>query len=881
MNSLTRFLNKLAILFGRDRFRGELDEEMAFHRQQAEREFIAGGMTAEQARYAAARRFGNATQLRERCHELVGFRAETIVQDIRFALRQMFKNPGYAVLAILILALGMGVSVAIFGFVDAALLQPLPYADSNRLVAVDERAVAFPRSNLSYQDWLDWKRMNKSLSSLEVYTSEGYLLRTSSGSEPVPAARVSDGFFSTLGVRAMLGRTFLPGEDQPGRAKIVMLSYGTWMKRFGSRKDIVGQTVSLSGDIWTVVGVLPREFAFAPRGAAEFWTPLGDLSDCEKRRSCHNLDGLGRLRDGVTMEQSLADFTAIAKQLEKLYPGSNRDQGASVMPLSELIIGSMRPVLLLLLGGAGLLLLIACVNVASLLLVRSESRKREIAVRGALGATPARLTRQFVTEGLLLAVSGCIGALLIAIWLMSLLTHMIPQAIARGIPFLGLVGFNAHTAEFAALIALLSGLLLSVTPTLRLSFQPIRDGLADGGRGAAGRLWRRMGANLVVVEIAVAVVLLVGAGLLGQSFYRLLHVEIGFEPDHLATVQIMAPQNVYPKDEQMLALFREIVRRVSALPGVQSVGITSDLPVNCNCDTDWIRIEGKPFHGEHNEVDERDVSPAYLATLKARLLQGRMMTEDDIAGKTRVMLVNQTLARKYFPGEDPIGKRIGDGDLSPKSMREIVGVIEDVREGAQDGEVWPAEYQALYQGPGNFVSLVARTSQDEATLLPVLVSTLHQIDPQMGVYGEATMTQTLTSTQTALLHRFSAWVVCGFAAIALVLGVVGLYGVVAYSVSQRTREIGVRMALGAQRGTVYKMVMRQATWLVTIGLAIGLAASLGTSIAMRSLLFGVQAWDGLTLAAVAVVLGAAAMAASFVPAHRAASVNPTEALRAE
>jgi macrolide transport system ATP-binding/permease protein len=881
MNSFLRFFRKLAILLGRGRYRGELDEEMAFHREQKEKELIAGGMTREAARFAAARQFGNAMQLKERSHAVVGFRAETVMQDLKFALRQMIKNPSYAVLAVLILALGMGVSVAIFGFVDAALLEPLPYTSPRTLVAVDERAVVFPRSNLSYPDYLDWKRMNKSLSALDVYTSMGYLLSTPSGTEPVQGTRVSDGFFSTLGVRPVLGRVFLPGEDQAGRAKIVMLSYGSWLKRFGARRDIVGQSVNLSGDNWTIVGVLPREFAFAPRGDSEFWTPILDPSGCEKRRSCHDLDGIGRLRDGVTMEAALADLSGIAKQLEKQYPDSNRDQGASVEPLSELIVGDVRPVLVLLLCGAGLLLLIACVNVASLLLVRSESRKREIAVRGALGATPARLARQFVTEGLLLAVSGCLVGVLVAGWIMSVLTRMVPKAMSDGLPFLHTVGLNAHTAEFAAAVALLAALLLAATPTLRLSFQPIRDGLGEGGRTAAGRLWQRMGANLVVVELAVAVVLLVGAGLLGQSFYRLLHVEVGFEPDHVATVQIIAPTNIYPKDEQQVTLYREILRRVAALPGVQSVGLTSVLPVSCNCNTDWIRVVGKPYHGEHNEVDERDVTPAYLATMKARLIRGRMLSEADDLGKPLVIVINQTFANKYFPGEDPIGQVIGGGDLDPKSLRHVVGVVADMREAGLDQEVWPVEYESMYQGPDNFVILAARTAQDEASLLPVLVSTLHQVDPNLGVYGEQTMNQTINGTQSALLHRFSTWLVGGFAAMALVLGVVGLYGVIAYSVSQRTREIGVRMALGAQRSAVYKMVMRQAFWLTVTGLAIGLAGSVGTSLLMRSMLFNVKAWDVPTLACVALVLGLAAMAASFLPAHRAASVNPTEALRAE
>jgi predicted permease len=346
-------------------------------------------------------------------------------------------------------------------------------------------------------------------------------------------------------------------------------------------------------------------------------------------------------------------------------------------------------------------------------------------------------------------------------------------------------------------------------------------------------------------------------------------------------VQVIAPPNIYQKDEQQVVLVREINRRLGAVPGVQSVGITSMLPVQCNCNTDWIRVVGKPYHGEHNEVTERDVTPQYLPTLKARLVRGRLLNEDDDATKSQKIVINEAFARKYFPGEDPIGKKIGNGALEPKSMREIVGVIADVRESGLSDDVWPAEYESMYSSPGTFFSVVARTAQDEKAMLPSMVKTLHEIDPQLGVYGEITMTDQIESTQAALLHRFASWLVGGFAAIALVLGVVGLYGVVAYSVSQRTREIGVRMALGAQRKAVYGMVMRQAGWLTGIGVAIGLVCAVGASVLMRKLLFGVAAWDLPTLAGVAIVLGAASLAASFLPARRAASVNPTDALRAE
>ncbi len=881
MNLLSRFIKKLSILFQRDRFRSELDEEMEFHRAQAAKEFEAGGMSAEGARLAALRQFGNATRLREKSHEAVGFRIETVLQDLRFALRQLRRSPGFSVTAIFILALGMGISVAIFGFVDAALVEPLPYVHPDRLMSVDEASAVFPRSNLSYDDYQDWKRINKSFSTLDVYTGMGYLLQTPSGTVPIPARRVSDGFFSTLGVKMMLGRGFLPGEDQPGKPKIVILTYGTWMKRFGGRSDIVGQAVNLSGNNYTIVGVLPREFNFAPARDSEFWAPLLGPNGCEKARGCHNLDGVGRLRDGVTQQAAIEEMKAIAAQLEKQFPGTNHGQTASVIPLSELIVGTVRPVLLTLLSGAALLLLIASVNVASLLLVRSESRRREIAVRGALGATPVRLARQFVTEGLLLASAGSLAGTLVAVWLMKLLVHLVPKNMVTRMPFIGDVGMNGHTVQFACVIAVFCSLLLAAMPILRLSFQDIREGLGEGGRSAAGRLWHRLGANLVVVELAVAVVLLAGAGLLGKSFYRLLHVDNGFDTTHLATVQVMAMGSHYAKDEQEFALFREVERRLSALPGVESVGITTDLPVQCNCNTDWIRIVGKPFHGEHNEVDERDVNPDYFATLKAKLIRGRVFTADDDATHPQVTVINEALARKYFPGEDPIGKMIGNGDLSDKSMRQVVGVIGNMREGALDDEVWPAEYFSIYHGPDSVFTVAVRTTQDEKAVLPGLVSTLRGIDPTLGVYGEMTMTQQIEMSQTSMLHQFSTWLVGGFAAMALVLGVVGLYGVVAYSVSQRTREIGVRMALGAQRGAVYKMVMRQAGWLTLTGLAIGLVCSVGTSLLMRKMLFGVEAWDVPTLAGVAALLGVCAMAASFLPAYRAASVNPTEALRAE
>ena len=803
------------------------------------------------------------------------------LQDLRYALRQLRKSPGFAGTAILVLAMGVCASVSIFAFVDAALIKPLPYPNPNRLVLVTESVPMIPVANLSYPDYLDWKKLNQVFSSLEVYGWTGHLLRTPAGTEPVTGLRVSDGFFHALGVAPVLGRDFYPGEDLPSAPKTVILSYSTWQKRFGGRKDAVGEAVSLSGVPYTIVGVLPQDFQFAPGGNEEFWTTLHASDSCALRRSCHNFVGIARLKDGVSVEMALANMKAIAGQLELQYPKDNRGQGATVLPLSEFIVKDIRPILLALLGGAGLLLVIACVNVSSLLLVRSESRRREIAVRGALGATRGRLIRQFITEGLVLITAGSVLGLAAAVGMMQVLTRLISKQMMDGMPYLSGLRMNSHVLAFAAAISVFAAVLLSLPPIVRLPLTKLREGLTEGGRGYAGTLWRRFGMNLVVVELAIAVVLLVGAGLLGKSLYRLLHVEIGFQPDHLATVQISLSDTTYPKDEQVAAVERQIISRVSSLPGVESAGVSSVLPVSFNGNTDWIRIVGRPYNGEHNEVNERDVSPLFFSTLHARLLRGRYFTDTDGMSKLGVVMINQTLANKYFPGEDPIGKRIGDTELTPKSIKEIVGVVEDVKDGSLDSEIWPAVYYAFGQETDTYFSLVARTSQDEASLLPALVAAVHEVDPGIGAIDETTMTAKINDSPSAYLHRSAAWLVGGFASLALLLGVVGLYGVIAYSVSQRTREIGVRMALGAQRSSVYQLILKEAGWLVGMGIVAGLLCSIAAATLIRGLLFGVRSWDAATLVAVSAVLGISAMLASYIPARRAAKVDPMVALRYE
>lgn len=869
-------------MFRRKRSADDFAEEIKAHLELEADDLEQEGFTHDEARRRARVEFGNVQTAHERFYLKSRVKwFDNLLRDVKFAFRQCVRNPGFAVTAILVLALGIGASLAIFSFVDAALLEPLPYANPSRLMSVNESSAEFPRWPLSYSDFADWERLNKSFGSLAVYSGTSYLLQTPSGTEPIQTERISSRFFETLGVRPMLGRDFYPGENRPDGPNVLLLSYSTWLHRFGAKREIVGHAIDLDNTAYTVIGVLPRSFTFAPSANAEFWVPINHLSTHEKVRAFYNFWGLGRLRDGVSAKTAQAEMTAIAKQLQQQYGIHGFDLSASVVPLSEVIIGNVRPILLMLLTGAMLLLLIACINVASLMLVRSESRRHEVAIRGALGATRSRLLSQFVTEALLFAAGGSLAGMIIAAGLIRLLARVVPKDMAANMPFLGEAGFNAHTLGFTFAIALAAALLLAATPALRLSSQDIRSGLADGNRSADSRLWQKLGANLVVVELAVAVVLLAGAGLMGKSLYRLLHVSLGFDPDHLATVQVMVPGNAYPSDEQLAGLYQEVIRRVSALPGVAALGMTSLLPVQCNCATDRIHFPGRSDNGEHNEVDERHISPGYLPALKAALVHGRFFTAADDASHPGVAVINQSLAQKYFPREDPIGQQIANDEGGRPSVWEIVGVIDDVREGPLDAAVEPAEYFPILQTRDHGFTLVVRTSQDAATLLPLLVARLHQINPDLGLSDEATMTQQINATQAALLHSFCAWLVGGFAAIALVLGIVGLYGVIAYSVSRRAREIGVRMALGAQRSAVYKLIMRQAVWLTAAGLAIGLIASIGTSTLMRKLLFGVEAWDAMTLISVALILALASIAASFLPARRAASVNPTDALRAE
>jgi len=876
------FRQRFRSLFSRARVEQELDEELQYHLSREIEEYAAAGMSPADARRAALRAIAGLEQRREECRDMRGLNLiDNLRKDLGFAIRQLQKNPGFTCTAIFVLALGMCASLAIFSFVDAALIKPLPYRETARLVAVFETNAMFPFSNLSYPDYLDWKRRNRVFRSLDIYQPRGFRMDTPAGAQPARGARVSDGFFRTLGVAPVLGRDFYPGEDQPSAPRTTLLSYAAWQQMYGGKRDVLGRAVTLDSDAYIIVGVLPREFHFAPVGRREFWIPFRASGSCDLRRSCHGIYGVARLQDGISLPAARANVKAIASQLEKEYPGSNRDQGGNLALLSESIVGDIRPILIVLISGAVLLLLIAAVNVAGLLLVRSDSRQREIAVRTALGASSARLVGQFATEALVLATAGGALGLALTSWAIQLLQRLISDDFLARLPFLEGLGLNGRVVAAGIAIAAMAAVLFSLPPSLRIWSPQLRSGLAEASRGSAGTVWRRLGSRLVVLELAAATVLLAGAGLLGQSLYRLLHVETGMSPDHLVTMEVHAPRENYGKDPQAIALARLITARVESLPGVKSVGIAENgVPLSGNGNTTWFHVAGRPWHGEHNDVPERDVSTGYFATLGTALVRGRYFDQRDDAAAPRVAIVNRAFARRYFPNEEPVGKQIASNSTTPVTT-EIVGVVDDIREGPLDAAIPPVLYLPFDQSPDNDFSLVVRTSRDERPLLPLLAATIRRIDPGIVPTRGMTMTAKIQDSPSAYLHRSLAWLVGGFATMALLLGVVGLYGVVAYSVSQRSREIGIRIALGAQPRSIYELILREAGRLIALGIAIGVGCSVGAAGLMRGLLFGVRSWDVPTLAAVAGVLSVAALLASLIPARRAASVNPVESLRAE
>jgi macrolide transport system ATP-binding/permease protein len=805
---------------------------------------------------------------------------QILLQDLRFSARILRKSPGFAITTILTLSLGIAAAVAIFGFVDSALIRPLPYANPARLMGVFETYPAGGMSGYSYPNYLDLERSNRVFDSIGAYDVRGGFVLSEAGAvHDVNGTGVTNDFFRILGVSPMLGRDFSVNpadEDLQSVPPTVILSYAAWQNWFGGGPDVVGKTVTLNGGLYAVIGVLPRSFQFDPAGAADFWTTLHPFAGdrCYLSRGCAPMGVVARLKDGVTLQQALADVLVIAAREARDHPDPDRYRSATILPLGRVILGNIQPILRTLMGGAELLLLIAYFNVAGLLLVRSEYRRREFAVRCVLGAARGRLIQQFITEGFVIVALSSVLGLFSAAFAQLLLLKLIPANTLDSMPYLR-GSWNWHTTVFATALAIIAGVLFAVVPAIQLPFTNLRAGLTRGDRGRAGTAWRHLGAKLVVLELATTMVVLGSAALLGKSLYELLHVGLGFDSSHLATLSVGAPT---------LALQREIVSRLQSLPGVTAVGMTSGLPVT-GVGSTQVGYVGRPNLGMNNEVGHRVVSAGYLPVLEAQLLQGRHFSENDNANAPLVAIINQALAREYFTGENPIGKQFfywKQGTIDgPQHPTQIVGLIADVKEYALDETAKPVIYTPLEQSPSRGFCIVARTSQKAGSVLPSLIATIHEIDPGILTSDGNTMSEIIQGSPPAYWHRASAWLTGSFAAIALLLSSVGIFGLIAYSVSQRTREIGIRMALGASRNSVYQMILKEAGWLTLIGLVIGLPGVIAAGLLLRSLLFGVRSWDVSILCTVATVLLSSALLASYIPARRAASVNPIEALRAE
>jgi len=882
---LTQVRLRLRSLFHGERVEQELREEMRYHLERLIEEGLGDGLSLDEARISARRRMGPITQNMEGCRDMRGLTfIEQRIQDLRFAARQLLKHPGFACTAILMLALGLAANVAIFGFADATLIKPLPYTDQSRLVAVfGTWREKTERSNLSYLDYVDLRARNRTVSSIDVYdVRTANTLTTSTGAKRVTAPRVSAGFFHTLGITPILGRDFQQSDEGLSAPATVLLTYGTWQARFGGRTDVLGQSLMLGGEPHTVVGVLPRDFYFALAGPAEFWLTIRGAGPCWQRRGCRSLQGLARLPDGVSPQIAAAGLDGVMQELREQHPDSNREQSVNVVRLREVILGDVQSILLVLLSGAGLLLLIACINVVTLLLVRSDSRARELALRNALGVSGVRLALQFATEALVLVGAGGIIGLALAAAGMRFLTSLLRADMVARLPSLQGIGLNVRLVAFAIGVSLVAAVVFALTPVVRASMSERFAGLKDGSRGT-GTTWRRVGAYLVIAELAFAVILLVGAGLLGKSLYRLLRVDTGLNPDHLATLSVGLPPGNLRKD-QSLIFTRQVAERVAAVPGVEAVGYADQLPLapgDAPTSTFW--VAGRPDREQLEDAHPvRGVSAGYFTALQARLLRGRYFTDAEVASGRHVMIINQSTAMRYFTGEDPIGQSISfsrPDAAEPSPVRQIVGVIADMKDGPVEMPARPAAYVPFDQAGG--FALVVRTSRSEKSMFATLVTAIRELRPDLSISGQMTMTDRMDQLPSMHVHRSSAWIVGGFAAMAFLMSVGGLYGVIAYSVGQRSREIAVRMALGAQRRSVYQLILGQSAWLVAVGLALGSALAVGAAQLMRQLLFGVGAWDAPTLVMVAAVLAFSALLASWIPARRAASVNPIEVLRAD
>ena len=875
--------------FWRADLRADVDDELAFHLEMRRRDLEARGLADDAARAEAARRFGDVASVRERCLTIDerrfrrANRAEVMSHmwsDLRFAARGLRKAPGFAAMAIACIALGVGVTTTIFSAVNAILIRPLPYHDANRLLAVYSQNIprGYHATNISYLDFVSYRDDNHTLSGLGIWT---WVTKTISEGETerIPGASVSANLFPVLGIRPIIGRNFLPEEERKGRDDVVLLSYGLWRRRFGGDSSLVGKMISMDGRAHLVVGVMPPNFNFPDRG--DFWMPFAYEGPAREGRGDRGYAGaIGRLKPGVTLEQAQADFAALSTRLQRDFPNESTGWSAELKTLRDDLTGDLRRPLLVFLAAVGLVLLIGCANVANLMLARGTSRYREMAVRTALGAERGRLIRQLLTESMLIAgIGGAIGAVF-GVWAVRLFRFAFPN----DVPFYFSLSADPRALAFAAGVTMLTGVLFGAIPALRTTHVDINTALRDGARSGDNASRSRVRGALVIGEVAISLVLMIGAMLLIRSYRAYTTTNLGFTEAGVLTARVRLPEFRYDEHSKRTTFFEQLEARVRALPSVTLVGSADGIPFSGWDVQSDLSVYGRPPAPPNQELSTHYqlVYPDFFKVMGVPLVRGRMLTDADRDSLAPTGVVNETFVQRTFPGEDPIGKRVkwGGGVNNSDPWITIVGVVRDFRHYRLPQPMGPALYIHYATVAGRSQTLAIRTTApDPYSLVPMVRTAVRELDPQIAIYDVKTMSDAVS--QSLWRQRLQGQVLGIFAVLALILATVGIYGVISYTVAQRAREIGVRVALGAQRRNVLTLVLGQGMRLVAVGIVLGLIAALALTRTLSSLLYGVEATDLVTYATVPLLLGIIALGATYFPASRATRVDPLTAIRAE
>ncbi|MCI0486444.1 MAG: ABC transporter permease [Blastocatellia bacterium] len=817
-----------------------------------------------------------------------------LLQDLRYGARMLLKKPGFSLVAIITLALGIGANTAIFTVVNAVLLQPLPFPESDRLVLLNESGTQMQMS-VAWPNYLDWREQNRVFEHIGVFNRGSYNLTGSGEPERILAARMSADLFAALKADASIGRVYTDDEDKPGANAVVVLSHGLWQRRFGGEPQILNQTISLNGRGYTVIGVMPQEFQFPNR--VEMWVPVAPLSDdpdWQQRGNHPGLIGVARLRAGVTLEQARSDMESVAVSLEQQYPQTNQGNRVRIRPLKEVAVGDVGPALWMLLGAVGFVLLIACANVANLLLARAATRQREMAIRTALGAGRWRIIRQLLTESVMLALLGGGLGVLLAQWGVDLLLKLNPDSLPRADE----IATDNRVLLFTIALSILTGLVFGLIPALQTSRTDVHETLKEAGRSSTGsRHWLRNG--LIVTEVALTLVLLVGAGLLIRSFYSLIQVDPGFSYERVLSFNISLPNQQYDTPEKRIAFYQRLIENIQAIPGVQSAGYASGLPLGNNGWQTSFTVDGQPPPpGQAPLMEACLVSPDYFRTMNISLKAGRWFTEQDNREHLRgrdlsrmseeqieeealnSIVIDEEFARRHWPDEDAVGKHIRPGRDPSGPFIEVIGIVGRVKmDGLNTDSNRVQGYMPFLQLPGNDMTVVLKSSIEPEQVVAAARKQVQAIDPGQPIYNTRTLLE--IRSESIAPERLNLLLLGSFASLALLLAIVGIYGVMSYSVTERTREIGLRMALGAQQGDVLRLVIWKGMKLAVAGVVIGLAASYFLTRLMKRLLFEMSASDPVTFALVALLLSVVALVACWVPARRAARVDPMEALRYE